>query len=857
MNADLDPQRAPAQRRPALLPPAQQAQGLNYPFLLAIHAVCVDGQVHNREIEMMNTLARQFDLDPVTETAAADILAQKPEMLTLDQVIAAIPETQIPRALRLLLYIIHADRFLDPGEARLLERIAREWKLDSKTVEALGQRICTEIDNRDTPTQAEVPTEKVSAFTRLVRGADTVLSPRIVDGVLGALASDSMVRLVNDARAQALLAGPEYDEAIALCRRIGEEDLAVVEKTLQRSQQALVRLVGTLKGAIDDMDGGATKRGGTTSNDMVLAQLRDDYKTLTAEIAVELRGIVELQNKKRRAIQFFTVSFMGKSKAGKSTLHAIVAGQGWEAIGVGRQNTTRLNRVYEWNNLRVIDTPGVAAPKGSDYERIAQGVIDETDLMCWVLTNNNQQQAEFEFLSRLKAKGKPLVVLLNVQKNLDNQKYLEEFLKSPDDLFSMDPRKLGGHIDRIRRESAKFYGDTQFPILPVQLLAASRGRQEADAKKADALMQASRLQSFLDAVRVSLIRQGQVRRSQNLLGSTVLDLQNPVAWIRKTADVYGNLGHTLASKQKELGELLGRTEATHRSRLTAAISNAFEPLKNRIPEFAEYHWDSREATLNNAWAEAVKGEELEATVEGAFTNVMRSFSTEVEAALTEIGRELQLTARLGAQGSRLDEQDIDATAHKSLKWGGSIIATIGAIAFFFSNPVGWVLSIGGALLSLFSGLFESKAEKRQKAINRIAQSLEAQLTQQHQSIEKTALQQFGQQTTQLRSHLDEYFGRLSRGATRIQNGMQAAAAVLQSECDLLNRCYAFRVLDWAQGRASCLDVGVVNAQIMSVDRRIGERMTVTLSSALLQTLDLQEASQAIQESIHLQFPKTN
>ncbi|MBK7299666.1 MAG: hypothetical protein IPI79_04240 [Moraxellaceae bacterium] len=120
---------------------------------------------------------------------------------------------------------------------------------------------------------------------------------------------------------------------------------------------------------------------------------------------------------------------------------------------------------------------------GSDYQRIAESIVDESDLMCFVVTNNNQQKAEFEFLKMLKNKGKPLLVLLNVQENLTQAARLQRFLENPDAIFSEDKAKLGGHFDRIRRDASEYYGTQDFPIVPVQLLAARLSREETDSDK--------------------------------------------------------------------------------------------------------------------------------------------------------------------------------------------------------------------------------------------------------------------------------------------------------------------------------------------------------------------------------------
>ena len=64
---------------------------------------------------------------------------------------------------------------------------------------------------------------------------------------------------------------------------------------------------------------------------------------------------------------------MGRTKAGKSTLHYIMCNEGREFIGKGSQRTTRFNRVFSWNKLKIIDTPGIGAgeEQGKKDEEIA------------------------------------------------------------------------------------------------------------------------------------------------------------------------------------------------------------------------------------------------------------------------------------------------------------------------------------------------------------------------------------------------------------------------------------------------------------------------------------------------------
>ncbi len=101
-------------------------------------------------------------------------------------------------------------------------------------------------------------------------------------------------------------------------------------------------------------------------------------------------------------MEYFTVSFLGRTKVGKTTLHTVLTGEGEENIGGGKQRTTRYNRVYQWNNLRLIDTPGIGAAEadGRTDEEIAKSVIGESDIICIVVSDDSVQEYVFDLAKK-------------------------------------------------------------------------------------------------------------------------------------------------------------------------------------------------------------------------------------------------------------------------------------------------------------------------------------------------------------------------------------------------------------------------------------------------------------------------
>ena len=468
---------------------------LNYVILLATHMACIDGQLHRKEVEILNDLVDELGGSDETLKVMESIFSQSYDYFTSDYVTQKVEQSDRERALYIINYMALIDGYMDKAESDFIMRTRKAWGFDEFESNKIFSSAKTHVEASSQLDHSNTLLESHTDFKPSI-GLDSLLKSHLFNTVVANIGTKALKEKINNYRNQSLLSGPEYDETISICRQIGEQDIEVADECLGVTQRSLIQLEEGLAKAIDTI----TKRAGNTPSDQireVIKALQDDKKNLNEITVTELNNIIELQERKRRAIKYFTISFMGKSKAGKSTLHAIITGEGWEAIGVGKQNTTRLNRVYEWKNIRIIDTPGIAAPDGAEYQKIAETIIDESDVMCFVVTNNNQQKSEFEFLKQLKKKGKPLLVLMNVQENLTSEIRLRRFLEKPNEIFSDDKAKLGGHFDRIRRDAKEYYGTAEFPIIPVQLMAARLARQEIDQIKSNHLMKASRLQSFL------------------------------------------------------------------------------------------------------------------------------------------------------------------------------------------------------------------------------------------------------------------------------------------------------------------------------------------------------------------------
>ena len=644
---------------------------------------------------------------------------------------------------------------------------------------------------------------------------------------------------------------------------IAQEDYTFTDLALQSTETTLNDL---RKGIQDKLEAIWNKTSGNAKAETakeVAKQLQFTKQSLEVEIVKKIESVRESLDSKQRALNHFSIAFMGKTKAGKSTLHAIMTGEGWDAIGVGKQRTTRLNRVYEKWQIRIIDTPGIGAPGGKTDEEIAQNVLNESDVICYVLTNDSIQETEFEFLRLLKENAKPLIILLNVHKNFRDSRRgpyeLERFLKNPDKLFAIDGSSgLGGHIERICRYARQHYGNDYFKIVPVMLLAAQLSYEPERQHHKDQLFKASRMQNFIDEIWLSLVEHGDIRRSQTLLGCTVGDIEKPSQWVTQQAQNYQKLTYKLKKERENIREKIQKTAKVARESLHNEIEAIFQAAFNTIPSFAENHWNFSESGMKQGWEQELKNIRFEDRINAAYQEAIKTFNKEVQEAIEEVGRELQLIAKLsGGTGFGFNEQDSENFWRHALRIGGGILGLVGAALVFFSNPIGWAFVIVGGIAGILSGFFKSKDQKRREAVQNISNLLSSQLNNQKITTLQNAGEQFEKQCELVRTNVDTYFKDLIEGLDAIAQQLQLAQSKLEDKVNELNCAYAKRIIDWCLKRYELLTHEGIDSAIAEVSRDFGHSMTIKTKSFLQLQRPQNEINNVLQEDISIQIPTSS
>lgn len=97
------------------------------------------------------------------------------------------------------------------------------------------------------------------------------------------------------------------------------------------------------------------------------------------------------ENRERTELK---VAFVGQYNAGKSTIISALTNR--TDIKIDSNVATDTSNEYEWNNIRIVDTPGILAGKVEHHDITTQETLSNTDLIVYVLTSQLFDDVIFE-----------------------------------------------------------------------------------------------------------------------------------------------------------------------------------------------------------------------------------------------------------------------------------------------------------------------------------------------------------------------------------------------------------------------------------------------------------------------------
>lgn len=141
--------------------------------------------------------------------------------------------------------------------------------------------------------------------------------------------------------------------------------------------------------------------------------------------------------------------FVGQYSAGKSSILKMLTGRSDIAVGAGI--TTQETNTYEWNGMKVIDTPGIGTEIRLDHDAISYKAIAEADMLVFVITNelfDSHLAEHFRKLAIEKDKAGEMILVVNKMERTsegnteDQQAIIREDLRKVLDPYTPEQMNL-------------------------------------------------------------------------------------------------------------------------------------------------------------------------------------------------------------------------------------------------------------------------------------------------------------------------------------------------------------------------------------------------------------------------------
>ena len=582
----------------------------------------------------------------------------------------------------------------------------------------------------------------------------------------------------------------------------------ILEEVTEEASTDMERVSGILNTINDDLKNYAqglnqfspTKNKSRKDFDKIKETIAEINKEFNQTINESVSQNIELLDKKKRNIHYFTIAFMGRTKAGKSTLHKVVTQQNDDDIGIGKLRTTRYNRSWYWDRLRIVDTPGIGAPGGEVDTEIAKSIIDEADMICYIVTSDSIQETEFDFFETIKDRNKPLYIILNYKSNLSGIR-LKKFLEAPTDWKDCKgPQSIEGHFKRIEERLSGKYNMDAVAIIPLHLLAAQLYVEGGfDAEILEKLKTGSNITSFIRTIKEEIYNTGCLKKSLSIIDGSSYNIHQVNARIKADCDRLREDASLLEKTREKISSFFSNERGKLTSQLSSITDSVRQELKNRANTFSNENYDNENAGA--AWENDSVVKNILERYKERISDCIEDFKSKLKSELEEVTSDLQIHFRFTSF------QNIKGSSISNTRLGVGIFGSIltAAAPFIISqlwHPGGWIAAAGtavvGVIVSIFTSLFTSKSEKIRKAINQMREQLEKGIDENMSKNKNTLLANINSSINSASQEINNAFVAYITGANDILNEMDTLLKKCDKSENAINSLIGFRILDYVR-----------------------------------------------------------
>lgn len=738
-------------------------------YLLGCYMVIVDKEINQMEVDVLDNylpLSKEDELYHQRMQIFSDDEERMKLKDLLDKLVMAnYSVAQKTEIVTLLARIAYGDDYMATSELELLNKVGKLLKLDIDQI----------IEETQSESNKRISSSQLSSLKRFVGKMENTIYQNF---------ANSDRKSVVDM----MLGGLGYSASIAQITEDAEKDLARVTRIIDDLNGMLneeYNHLATIKPSSKKVSKEVLKI------EEIIQGIRGSFNEI---IDNSLTSNREVLDKKRRNIRYFTIAFMGRTKAGKSTLHKVITQQENDDIGVGKLRTTRYNRSWYWNKLRIVDTPGIGAPGGEADTEIAKSIIDEADVVCYVVTSDSIQETEFDFFSTIKERNKPLYIILNVKSNLNQAIRLKRFIANPNDWRIGDgPQSIKGHIERIHDKLDGKYNMDAVRIIPIHLLAAQIALSgEQDSKTSKILFEASNISEFTNSVKKEVQLSGSLKKSLSVIDGTSYQINT--IWHKIYTDLKSlKEGNEVLKKKQAKNHMFFKKElAQVEQYLMDIFKNTKKEFKNRASTFASEHYDDEEA--GKAWSNDAVVKSINKRLEQQIQERFNDLNEKIKSELEEMIMDMRISLATNNIGSNVSGESVTNT-----RLAANVFVSVISATLFVWNPLGWsvaVLAVVGIIGSFLSSLFTSKSEKIRKATDKLRKQLYDSIDSGIDKNLKQVLENTRKSINDTYKSIDSVLKAYTKNADDIITDMDRLVKQVQEKENAINSLVSLRILDF-------------------------------------------------------------
>lgn len=207
-----------------------------------------------------------------------------------------------------------------------------------------------------------------------------------------------------------------------------------------------------------------------------------------------------------------SMMFYGVYNAGKSSIINAVFGE--DIAAIGDVPTTRETQTIEWNNFKIVDTPGINA--NNEHTLVARNELSKSDVVLFVIADENIEEKSFysAFIDVLKKDIQTVLVInqKNANYSLTDSEEIHELTKRVIELIGIASRSAGISVDISRNKN--FHG-----IIPINAEVARNSQKIAD-DDSKLMYEYSNLDELIDTMQRILNSSGGVKMLRPAINAT-------------------------------------------------------------------------------------------------------------------------------------------------------------------------------------------------------------------------------------------------------------------------------------------------------------------------------------------------